>query len=57
MLSSLAGHYPLAPHCLEFCDDESVLGAPFQLLEFRAGVAIGAELPVELARRAASRTA
>jgi aminoglycoside phosphotransferase (APT) family kinase protein len=52
VLSRLAAHYPLAPHCLESCDDGSVLGAPFQLLEFRAGVAIGAELPVELAGRA-----
>jgi aminoglycoside phosphotransferase (APT) family kinase protein len=52
VLSRLAAHYPLAPRCLEFCDDESVLGAPFQLLEFRAGTAIRAQLPGELARRA-----
>jgi aminoglycoside phosphotransferase (APT) family kinase protein len=54
VLSGLAAHYPLAPRCLEFCDDVSVLGAPFQLLEFRAGVAIRAELPVEWANRVAA---
>lgn len=51
VLSRLPDHYPLAPRCLEFCDDESVLGAPFQLLEYRQGIAIQAELPVALSGR------
>lgn len=52
VLSRLTERYPLAPRCLEFCDDITVLGAPFQILEFRAGTAIRAELPQQLAERA-----
>jgi aminoglycoside phosphotransferase (APT) family kinase protein len=51
VLSRLADRYPLAPRCLEFCADDSVLGAPFQLLEYRAGEAVRAELPAALAER------
>jgi len=37
VLSRLPGTYPLAPRSLHLCEDPSVLGAPFQILEFRPG--------------------
>ena len=49
VLSTLSSAYPLAPRGLSFCDDPSVLGAPFQLLEYRPGIAVGASLPSEWA--------
>ncbi|HET8724870.1 MAG TPA: phosphotransferase family protein [Anaeromyxobacteraceae bacterium] len=38
LLTSLRGVYPLAPRPLAFCDDESVLGARFYLMERVRGV-------------------
>jgi aminoglycoside phosphotransferase (APT) family kinase protein len=51
VLTRLSEHYPLAPRSIAFCDDLSVLGVSFQLIEYRDGVAIGAKLPPELAAR------
>jgi aminoglycoside phosphotransferase (APT) family kinase protein len=51
VLSRLADHYPLAPRSLAFCDDVDVIGAQFQLLEYRDGTAIGGHLPDSLAGR------
>jgi aminoglycoside phosphotransferase (APT) family kinase protein len=48
ILSALAPHFPLAPALLHLCTDLSVIGVPFQLLEFRSGVAIGGTLPPDL---------
>jgi aminoglycoside phosphotransferase (APT) family kinase protein len=48
VLSTLPQHYPLAPHGLLFCEDTSVLGAPFQLIEYREAMTIGATLPAGL---------
>lgn len=45
VLGALNPHFPLAPRLLAFCDDVSVVGVPFQLLEWRAGVAVGGALP------------
>jgi aminoglycoside phosphotransferase (APT) family kinase protein len=45
VLSRLHEHYPLAPSALAFCDDPGVLGAPFQLIEYRAGVTITDTVP------------
>ncbi len=45
ILSRLWTAFPLAPRGLLLCDDPSVLGAPFQLLEYREGVTIRDELP------------
>lgn len=45
VLSALMPCYPLAPRLLAFCDDPGVIGAPFQLLEWRPGIAIGGTLP------------
>ena len=49
VLAGLNRCFPLAPRLLAFCADPAVLGVPFQLLEWRPGVAVGAELPPPLA--------
>ena len=57
VLSKLHAHYPPAPHVLLFCDDASVLGAPFYLMEpihgiiLRRDVAPGLDFSQETARR------
>jgi aminoglycoside phosphotransferase (APT) family kinase protein len=57
VLSKLHAHYPPAPHVLLFCDDASVLGAPFYLMEpihgiiLRRDVPSGLDFPSETARR------
>ena len=38
VLSKLANVYPPAPKPLLFCDDESVLGAPFYIMQRRRGI-------------------
>jgi aminoglycoside phosphotransferase (APT) family kinase protein len=48
ILSALAGHYPRAPKPLAYCDDESVLGAPFYVMERVRGVILRKDLPPEL---------
>ncbi len=45
VLSALAPHFPLAPQLLHICVDPAIIGVPFQLLEYRAGVAVGGTLP------------
>jgi aminoglycoside phosphotransferase (APT) family kinase protein len=45
VVSALAPHFPIVPRGLAFCDDAAVLGTPFLVLEYRAGVAIGGTLP------------
>jgi aminoglycoside phosphotransferase (APT) family kinase protein len=37
--------FPLAPRSLAFCDDRSVIGVDFQLIDYRPGIAIGGDLP------------
>ena len=49
VLRSLNAVYPLAPRGILFCDDISVVGAPFQLIEYRPGVGVGARVPAEWA--------
>jgi aminoglycoside phosphotransferase (APT) family kinase protein len=49
VLSALPSVYALAPRLLHFCADPSVLGVPFQLLEYRSGLSIGGTLPDVLA--------
>ena len=41
VLRALNPVFPLAPRSLAFCDDVAVIGVPFQLIEYRPGVAIG----------------
>ena len=50
ILSSLWHAYPLAPRALFFCPDPDVLGAPFQIIEHRAGVVIRDVLPSSTGR-------
>ncbi len=45
VLGALNPVFPLAPRALAFCDDRSVIGIDFQLIEFRPGIAIGGSLP------------
>jgi aminoglycoside phosphotransferase (APT) family kinase protein len=51
ILSSLWREYPLAPRAMFFCDESSVLGAPFQIIEYRPGMVIRDTLPPGLAGR------
>jgi aminoglycoside phosphotransferase (APT) family kinase protein len=48
VLSRLCKVYPAAPKPLLFCEDESVLGAPFYLMERRRGIVIRKQAPPEL---------
>jgi aminoglycoside phosphotransferase (APT) family kinase protein len=48
VLSKLHDAYPPAPKVLLYCDDDSVLGAPFYLMEPIHGVIIRRELPAGL---------
>jgi len=45
ILSRLNPHYPLAPKPLFFCGDESVIGAPFYVMERRRGVVVDTSFP------------
>ena len=48
VLSKLHAHYPPAPQVLLFCDDLSVLGAPFYLMEPIHGVILRSDVPAGL---------
>ena len=45
ILDRLHAAYPLAPKPYVFCEDESVIGAPFYVMEFRAGAVLDRTLP------------
>lgn len=47
ILSALAGAYPKAPKPLAYCEDESVLGAPFYVMERVQGVILRARMAEE----------
>lgn len=49
VLTKLHPAYPAAPNVLLHCDDESVLGAPFYLMEPIRGIILRRDLPVGLA--------
>jgi len=49
VLSKLHAAYPPAPEVLFYCDDESVLGAPFYLMNPVRGIVIRRELPAGMA--------
>ncbi len=40
ILSRLWQALPLAPECVHLCEDRSVIGVPFQLIEYRPGLVI-----------------
>ena len=48
IITGLSQVLPLIPKCLHFCDDPEVLGAPFFIMEYRAGIVIGGEMPASL---------
>jgi aminoglycoside phosphotransferase (APT) family kinase protein len=48
VLSKLHAHYPPAPRVLLFCDDVSVLGAPFYLMEPIHGIILRRDIPPDL---------
>jgi aminoglycoside phosphotransferase (APT) family kinase protein len=48
VLSKLAFVYPPAPEPILFCDDESVIGAEFYLMEKKDGVIIRGSVPEEI---------
>ncbi|CAN5141378.1 phosphotransferase family protein [soil metagenome] len=48
ILSRLHARFALAPRGLHVCEDPAILGAPFQLTEFRRGFAVRSQLPSEL---------
>jgi len=52
VLSRLWKHTRLAPRAYAFCDDKSVCGADFFVMERRTGVVVRGELPAELRRHA-----
>jgi aminoglycoside phosphotransferase (APT) family kinase protein len=45
VLASLHEAYPLAPRPYFFCEDESVIGAPFYVMERREGVVVDDSIP------------
>jgi aminoglycoside phosphotransferase (APT) family kinase protein len=49
ILDALHGVFPYCPEPLAFCDDESILGCPFFVMERLEGVIIRRDLPSELA--------
>jgi aminoglycoside phosphotransferase (APT) family kinase protein len=44
-LSRLFASYPRAPQAFAFCDEQSVIGADFLVMEYRPGVVVWASLP------------
>jgi aminoglycoside phosphotransferase (APT) family kinase protein len=54
VLAKLHGAYPLAPEVLHYCDDETILGAPFYLMERLHGLIIRRDPPPGLEFSAAS---
>jgi aminoglycoside phosphotransferase (APT) family kinase protein len=49
ILSRLNAAFPLAPRALLYCGDAAIIGAPFQLIEYREGVVIRDRIPPEVA--------
>jgi aminoglycoside phosphotransferase (APT) family kinase protein len=45
ILSTLWREFPLAPKAIHFCNDKTVLGAPFLIMEYRPGLVIRGTLP------------
>ena len=51
VLSRVAPHFPPAPPVYLLCEDPSIIGAPFFLMERRRGLIVRREVPAELAAR------
>lgn len=48
-LSRLHRHYPRAPQAVAFCEDVSILGSTFQLIEYRPGTVVSDTVPEQYA--------
>jgi aminoglycoside phosphotransferase (APT) family kinase protein len=48
ILSRLWQQFPLAPRGLHLCEDTRIIGAPFQIIEYRQGISLRDSLPPEL---------
>jgi aminoglycoside phosphotransferase (APT) family kinase protein len=48
LLSVIHPHFPLAPRTYLLCEDTSVIGVPFYLMERRRGLVIRREMPKEI---------
>lgn len=48
VLSALQGHFPPAPEPYLLCEDTSILGVPFYVMERRRGIVIRREIPEEV---------
>lgn len=48
VLSVIHPHFPLAPKPLVLCEDSSIIGAPFYLIERRKGLIVRQRVPVEI---------
>lgn len=48
LLSRLSPGFDLAPASIHLCEDPTVLGAPFHIMEFRRGTSIRADIPPRL---------
>jgi aminoglycoside phosphotransferase (APT) family kinase protein len=48
VLSALRGHFPYGPRALHYCADESVLGAPFYVMERIPGIILRRFYPQDL---------
>jgi aminoglycoside phosphotransferase (APT) family kinase protein len=48
VLSVIHPHFPLAPKPLVLCEDSSIIGAPFYLMERRKGLIVRQRVPVEI---------
>ncbi|MBL8672740.1 MAG: phosphotransferase family protein [Alphaproteobacteria bacterium] len=57
VLSRLWRAYPLAPRGLAYCADPAVIGAPFQINEHRAGIAVRDSVPDAIVAAAGSAAA
>ncbi|OGP82840.1 MAG: aminoglycoside phosphotransferase [Deltaproteobacteria bacterium RBG_13_65_10] len=48
VLKGLQGHFPPAPEPYALCEDSSVIGVPFYVMERRRGIVIRREIPEEV---------
>ncbi|MGH9874686.1 MAG: phosphotransferase family protein [Pyrinomonadaceae bacterium] len=55
LLSVINPHFPLAPKPVLLCEDSSVIGVPFYLMERRRGLIVRFKVPVEIGQDLALR--
>lgn len=55
LLSVINPHFPLAPKPILLCEDQSIIGAPFYLMERRRGFIVRFEVPTRIAESFALR--